>query len=135
MGIDYGERRIGVAVSDGDVAVPLTVVEHQGRAADLERIHDIAREQAVGAVVVGLPLLASGEEGEQARRCRRFGDALARRIDAPVRYQDETLTSVSARELAGAPRGRRSRSLDDIAAANILQAYIDEHRERGAAGS
>ncbi len=137
LGIDYGERRIGVSVSDGEVAVPLTVVEHEARAADLERVADIAREQAVEAVIVGLPLLVSGEEGEQARRCRRFGEALARRVDAPVRYQDETLTSVSAEEsvraLAGARRGSRvrGRPLDDLAAATILQAYIDQHREAG----
>jgi len=141
LGIDYGERRIGLAVSDGIVAVPLSIVEHEGRAADLDRVVDVVREQRVEALVVGLPLLPSGEEGEQARRCRRFGEALARRIDVPVRYQDETLTSAAAqeslRELAGArrsPRGRRQR-VDDLAAANILQAHIDEHRdppERGA---
>jgi putative Holliday junction resolvase len=137
LGIDYGERRIGVAISEGRVAVPLTIVEHKGRAAGLERVAGIAREQGAEAVIVGLPLLASGEEGAQARRCRRFGEALVRLLDAPVRYQDETLTSVSAetsvRELAGARRGRgRGRRLDDVAAANILQAFIDEQPERGA---
>ncbi len=114
------------------VAVPLTIVQHESRAADLARVAAIVSEQDVASVVVGLPLLTSGDEGEQARRCRRFGEALARRISVAVVYHDETLSSVAAeqsvRELAGA-RGssrRKMAALDDLAAANILQSYIDE---------
>ena len=137
LGIDFGERRIGIAVSDGVVAVPLIIVAHESRAADLERVAAIVTEQTAAAVVVGLPLLSSGDEGEQARRCRRFGDALARRVAVPVLYHDETLSSVAAeqsvRELAGARSfsRRKNAALDDLAAANILQSYIDE-QERGA---
>lgn len=137
LGIDYGERRIGVAVSDGVVAVPLTIVEHESRAADLERVAAIAAEQEAASIVVGLPLHSSGDEGEQARRCRRFGEALARRVSAVVVYRDETLTTAMAEEsvrtVAGGdgPSRRTRRALDDLAAAHILQSYIDE-RERGA---
>jgi putative Holliday junction resolvase len=129
LGIDYGEKRIGVAASDGSVAVPVAIVEHTSRPKDLERIADLARERGAEAVVVGLPLLSSGEEGEQARRCRRFGDALARRTGLPVLYHDETLSSVDAAVAAATavPAGgpRRPRPLDDRAAANILQSYLD----------
>ena len=152
LGVDFGAQRIGVAVSEGSVAVPLTIVQHENREQDLERVAAIARERAVAAVVVGLPVLESGEEGEQARRTRRFGDALARRLDVPVVYQDERYSSARAeaamadgsaedgrwkmddgrkrsmrgRTLPGrtAQRGGK-RGIDDVAAAVILQAYID----------
>jgi putative Holliday junction resolvase len=133
LGVDFGARRIGVAVSEGRVAVPLTIVQHESRDRDLERVAAIARERGVAVVVVGLPVLESGDEGEQARRTRRFGDALARRLDVPVLYQDERFSSVRAEDAladAGAAGGRASRRsgkrrIDDAAAAVILQAYID----------
>ncbi|HYM16576.1 MAG TPA: Holliday junction resolvase RuvX [Dehalococcoidia bacterium] len=127
LGLDVGERRIGVAVSDGSLAVPLTIVEHRTRAAGIERVAAIAREQQAALVVVGLPLLESGAEGEQARRTRRFGDAVARRIDAPVVYHDERYTTVRAAAAVGAPAARRHPRvrIDDHAAAMILQSYID----------
>ncbi len=129
LGIDFGEKRIGIAVSDGSIAVPLTIVEHEGREADLARIAALAIEHEATSVVVGLPLLSSGDEGEQARRCRRFGDALARRVHVPIVYHDETLSSVTAAEslLVGAGRAHRKTRIDDLAAVNILQSYIDEH--------
>ena len=133
LGVDFGAQRIGVAVSEGRIAVPLTIVEHENREQDLERVAVIARERDVAAVVVGMPVLESGEEGEQARRTRRFGDALARRLDVPVVYQDERYSSVRAEAAmadADAARGRATqrgakRGIDDAAAALILQAYID----------
>jgi putative Holliday junction resolvase len=127
LGLDVGERRIGVAVSDGTLAVPLTIVEHRSRADDIERVAALAREQEAALVVVGLPLLESGEEGEQARRTRRFGDAVARRIDVPLTYHDERFSTVRASEAVGAPASRKGRRLriDDHAAAMILQSYID----------
>ncbi len=131
LGIDFGERRIGVAVSDGAIAVPLRIVEHQNRAKDLDRIAGIAAERRAQTIVVGLPLLMSGDEGEQARRTRRFGDALARRVAVPVVYHDESLSSFAASDAspetvrAHAPRT----AIDDRAAAIILQSYIDAHAE------
>lgn len=125
IGIDYGEKRIGVAASDGSLAVPVAIVEHTSREQDLDLIADLARERGAEAIVVGLPLLSSGDEGDQARRCRRFGEALARRTGLPVAYQDETLSSVDAAAAVTAVGGRRGQAIDDRAAANILQAYID----------
>jgi len=128
LAVDFGERRIGIAVSEGRVAVPLTIVEHENRAGDVERVAAIVRDQGVSLVVLGLPLLFSGEEGTQARRTRRFGSALSRLIQIPVAYQDERLSSVDAEQAASEHRpGRRHarRHIDDRAAAMILQAYID----------
>jgi putative Holliday junction resolvase len=130
IGIDYGERRIGIAASEGALAVPVTIVEHTSRGDDLDRVADFVRERGAEAIVVGLPLHASGDEGEQARRCRRFGESLARSTGLPVEYQDETLSSVTAaasvRELPRVGGGRTARPVDDHAAARILQAYLDE---------
>ncbi len=134
LGLDVGERRIGVAVSEGLLAVPLAIIEHESRDADLERIAKIAREREAQAVIVGLPITMSGEEREQARRTRRFGDALARRIDVPLIYHDERLSTQQVTGAAGgrvtgaggrtAKRGAKPR-IDDLAAAVILQSYID----------
>ncbi len=134
LGVDVGERRIGVAVSEGRLAVPLAIIQHESRDADLNRIAAIAREQEATAVIVGLPITMSGEEGDQARRTRRFGDALARRIDVPLIYHDERLSTAQVTGAAGgrvtaaggrtAKRGRKPR-IDDLAAAVILQRYLD----------
>ena len=141
LGVDFGAQRIGVAVSEGRIAVPLTIVEHENREQDLERVATIARERDVAAVVVGMPMLESGEEGEQARRTRRFGEALARRLDVPVVYQDERYSSVRAEAaMADAGAARRAaqrggkRGIDDAAAAVILQAYIDAGAAHGTGG-
>jgi putative Holliday junction resolvase len=132
LGVDVGERRIGVAVSQGRIAVPLTIFEHETRASDLERVAAAARDQGAAAIVVGLPLHMSGDEGEQARRSRRFGDALARRAGVPVVYQDERYSTAAVASAAGGrienARGAKRRGkprMDDLAAAVILQAYID----------
>jgi putative Holliday junction resolvase len=129
LGLDVGERRIGVAVSEGRVAVPLAVIEHRDRAAGIARVVEAAREHEATAIVVGLPLRPSGGEGEQARRTRRFGELLAARVDIPVVYEDETLSTRDAEgAVREAGRGRRKPApVDDLAAAVILQRYIDQH--------
>jgi putative Holliday junction resolvase len=122
LGIDTGERRIGVAVSEGRVAVPLTIVDHTNRARDLERIAALAGREGVDTIVIGLPLAPDGGEGEQARLARRFGEQLAALQSRPVVYQDERLTSF---DVASAGASRRNKPTDDLAAAAILQRYID----------
>jgi putative Holliday junction resolvase len=128
LGIDTGERRIGVAVSEGTIAVPLTIIEHTNRAADLDRIVALADREGVQMIVVGLPLAPDGGEGEQARLARKFGEQLAARQPLPVVYQDERLTSFDA---SGARAGRRNKPIDDLAAAAILQRYIDASEPAG----
>ncbi len=138
LGIDVGEKRIGVAVSEGSIAVPLTILEHENRVADIARIAEIARDEAASAIVVGLALSMSGEEGDQAKRTRIFGNALAKTTALPVEYHDERLTT---RQVAHVPPRRRDRPrnatrvhparrrgkprVDDLAAAAILQSYLD----------
>ena len=141
LGIDVGERRIGVAVSEGTIAVPLTIIEHKNRAVDIARVIEIAEREHASAIVVGLPVSLSGEEHEQARLTRRFGDQLAEQTEVPVIYHDERYSTANARHAVESmqpskperrPRAPRKRAahVDDRAAAVILQSYIDA-RERG----
>jgi putative Holliday junction resolvase len=141
LGLDVGARRIGVAVSEGAIAVPLTIIEHTNRAGDLARIMEVAAREQVEAIVVGLPVSLSGEEHEQARLTRKFGDQLAERSGVPVIFQDERYSTVHAagamesalpskpeRRARGSHRRRREH-IDDRAAAVILQSYIDGERQ------
>ncbi len=145
LGLDLGERRIGVAVVDapGGRARPLVTLRRGGSVdADAEALRELLRRFEVSEVVVGLPLEASGTEGPQARLTRDWADALAQRIAVPVRLRDERLTSHLAEERLGPmPRGRsggpptpaqrrayRAR-VDREAAAIILQDDLDAGRD------
>ncbi len=128
LGIDYGQRRIGIAVAHGGVAVPLTVIDSAGDDIDTERIVSMANEYGVDRIVVGLPRSLDGSEGEQAGRAIAFAEALAKRTDIPVDTCDERLTTVSADRMlreAGTKRSKKRASRDAVAAAIILQTYID----------
>ncbi|MFW6051563.1 MAG: Holliday junction resolvase RuvX [Myxococcota bacterium] len=132
LGVDPGERRVGLAVADDDVgvAVPLRTVPGGARA--VREVKRAAEEEGAEALVVGLPLRLDGSEGTAARRARRFGDAIARETGLPVEWWDERLTTVAAeRSLAAAGvRGRdRRRVVDQSAAALVLQAYLDARRD------
>lgn len=122
--MDVGERRIGIAVSEGRIAFPLRIIEHRNRADDIARVCEAARERDARALVVGLPLLPSGDESEQTRRARRFGEELARASGLPVYYEDEL---ISTRDASGGETSQRRRRtpVDDRAASIILQRYID----------
>jgi putative Holliday junction resolvase len=133
MGIDFGERRTGVALSDptGTLASPLETIERRsGQRLPLKALEEIARAHEVTHLVVGIPLDLRGEETEWARRIRTAGDELARRLGVPVAYVDERFTSVQARRAvrsAGLPRIERERKdrVDRAAAALMLQGWLD----------
>ncbi len=137
LGLDVGERRIGVAISDpeGRLAVPLRILERRDEAADMEAIVELARSEGVDALVVGYPISLSGEAGPQARLVQAFARQLADVSGLPTELRDERLTSVQAERAPGpvrAARGRRGRRrrapADDLAAAIILQSYLDRRR-------
>ncbi|HEV2368503.1 MAG TPA: Holliday junction resolvase RuvX [Acidimicrobiales bacterium] len=131
MGVDLGERRIGLAVSDptGRLASPAGVVERGAdRDQDHARLAAAAAELEASSVVVGLPLSLSGAEGPAARRVRAEVDELRHRIGLPVHLHDERLTTVSATRAlreGGGRRRRRRGDVDQAAAAVILQAWLD----------
>jgi putative Holliday junction resolvase len=134
IGLDFGERRIGVAVSDpgGQIARPLLVIERSSLRDDMARIAELARSRRAQKVIVGLPLNLDGSAGPAARRARRFASALGRELDLPIALWDERLTTVEAeRALLASDRSRQRRKevRDAVAASLILQSYLDAHRE------
>lgn len=134
LGIDYGERRIGLALSDptGTIATPLpTLRKRRGKRPPYGQIEEIAEDNDVRALVVGLPLSPGGNETEWTEKVRAVGDELGRRLDLPVHYVDERMTSARAertvRRRMGLPKEERERKerVDAAAAVLILQGWLD----------
>jgi putative holliday junction resolvase len=139
MGLDVGERRIGVAIGDelGMISSPLTIVRR--RDGDLAELRDLAVAKEVERLVIGLPTGLSGREGPQAAVVRQFADALGTVVGPAIRvvFWDERLTTaVAERTLqeSGSWRRRRKGDVDAVAAAVILQGYLDACRARGLKG-
>ena len=135
LGLDIGERRIGVAVSDpsGRVATPLSVLDARELSGDRTPLRRLVADYEPGEIVVGLPLTMAGEEGPQAREVRRFVDEVIAPAGVPVVYHDERLTSAQAHRAmsaSGASSRARRGSVDKVAAAVLLQAYLDGKRDR-----
>jgi len=136
LGLDLGDARIGVAVSDPDrrLAVPVGTVHVGQPPGELIAVATLAREREATLIVIGLPLSLRGERGESAAHAESFAEALRSVVDVPIELQDERLSTVEAeRALAAAgTRGReRRRVVDASAAAVILQAWLDGHRSNG----
>jgi len=143
LGLDAGDRRIGVAISDPDrhFALPLRSVIRDRGGTEFAALERLIREEDVTEVVVGLPLSLSGEQGAQAGSATAFADELRERLQLPVHMYDERLSTQEAmRRVSDEPRGRGNRrerskpqaDTDAIAASIILQAYLDRLRFEGA---
>lgn len=133
LGLDIGDRRIGVALSDpeGILASAFSVIERKDDSLAIKDIVDIVNEQRVGQVVVGLPRSLDGGLGWQVTKVKEFVRRLSRYTKVPVEYRDERLTTVMARRLRRALGGKKGRGKvrdDAQAAAIILQSYLDEGR-------
>ncbi len=133
LGIDFGEKRIGLAVSDaeGRWALPLATIERRTDRRAAHQIADLARREAVALLVLGEPLGLDGEAGDAARRVRRFGARLARATGLPVRWVDEALTTVEAArrlQAAGLDRPDHEDRRDAVAAQILLQEALDRER-------
>ena len=136
VGLDLGSRRIGVAVSDptGTIASPHGVVERSGdQAADHAALARLVADVGASRVVVGLPLSLSGAMGRAAREVTEEAEALAKVVGVPVETFDERLTTATAERSLGelGLRGpARRRVVDKVAAAVILQTWLDGGRGR-----
>jgi putative holliday junction resolvase len=133
VGIDLGSRRIGVAVSDGLglTAQPYATVQRHGGLRDLNAIGEMARAVGADRLVLGLPLDPEGNESDAARRARAFGDKLAAHLALPVELIDESFSTVEAEDVllaADVSRKRRKEVVDKLAAAVILQRWLDARR-------
>ncbi|HEY4682403.1 MAG TPA: Holliday junction resolvase RuvX [Candidatus Acidoferrales bacterium] len=130
LAIDFGTRRLGLAVSDllGITTQALSSLERVNRNEDFRRLRKVCREHEVKQIVVGYPLRLSGDEGEMARRAASFARRLHRELGLPVALEDERLTTFAAKEIlseSGASRQRQGRAVDSVAASLVLRAYLD----------
>jgi len=130
IGLDIGSRRIGVAVSDelGLTAQTLTTLESKTPEQDVERIAGIVKEQKATEIVVGIPYNMDGTEGPQARKVRAIMRLINHFIKLPLHEWDERLSTVAAERTlleADLSRSKRRKVIDKLAAAIILQGYLD----------
>lgn len=133
MGLDYGSRTVGVAITDALLltAQPVETIKRDAEnkiRRTLARIEELASEYDVGKIIVGLPLNMDDSEGERARLSREFAEKVAKRTGLPVEMQDERLSTFAAEETLS-EMGVRARDqkqfVDKIAAAYILEDYLN----------
>ncbi|TMV52728.1 Holliday junction resolvase RuvX [Paenibacillus mesophilus] len=135
MGLDYGDKTIGVAVSDefGWTAQGIEVIRRRKPEDDLERLRQLADEYEVTSIVVGLPKNMNNTIGPRGELCIAFSDTLKDALQMPVMMWDERLTTVSAQRTlleADVSRKKRKQVVDKMAAALILQNYLDSKSNR-----
>lgn len=131
LGLDIGDKRIGVALSDptGVLASPLTILERITDESVIENILEIVSQRDVQIIIIGLPRSMNGRIGHQAEKVQSFAEELRQKTDIPVDYRDERLTTVTAVRLkkeASKRRPNKKTRYDAMAAAIILQDYLEE---------
>jgi putative Holliday junction resolvase len=136
LGIDLGSRRIGVAATDGLglTAQPRATLARKGGARDIAVIAACVREVGAERIVLGLPLDPEGGEGPAARRARDFAAKLGAALHLPVDLVDESFSTVEAEQVllaADLSRARRKQVVDKLAAAVILQRWLDQQKPPG----
>jgi putative holliday junction resolvase len=136
LALDYGRKRIGLALSDelGLTAQPLQILTRKNRREDLARLRSICAKHGVARILVGHPLHITGEAGEMADEAAAFAARISKELKLEVELADERLTSWEAGQTmaeAGnhARRKKKSTHLDDVAAAILLREYLDRHRD------
>lgn len=137
LGVDLGERRIGLAISDLEarIAFPAGIVESRGRQRDLAALQQFALERGITRIVVGLPIHLEGRESRGSSAARSFAAALGRATGLPVELLDERWTSVAAnRSLDESKSGRKRRrqAVDSVAATLLLRTFLERRPHGGA---
>lgn len=144
LALDWGQRRIGVAFSEGFLAQPYTVIERRSRQIDYERIADLVSKLAIEELVIGLPYAADPQNpvSAQVKTILKHARNLAVQLPVPVKTVDEAYSTVDASELLERSGRQKKVAIDAAAAAVILQRYLDqdetgtrpENRHSGLAG-
>ncbi len=124
LAIDYGKKRIGLAVGEGALIFPAGVIENKGRDLVLQEIKIKCEEEGVDKIVVGRPVSLSGETGPQAEKVDEFIKMMDERLPLPVDIEDERLSSKMADQLMKEAQGQGA-SRDEVAAMVILESYIN----------
>jgi putative Holliday junction resolvase len=140
IALDVGSKRVGFAISDeiGVIATPRGILRRQSYNKDATAVGELVEREQAERVIVGLPTGLSGRPTEQTRRAERFAEMLASRLPVPVELWDERLTTVMARQIRPSSTRtphREAESLDAIAAALILQSYLDRRSQSSPSGS
>lgn len=132
LAVDYGRKRIGLALSDelGLTAQPLAVIVRKNRDADLKRLREICARHSVARIIVGHPVHITGEAGEMAQEAERFAARVAKALRIETELVDERLTSWEARRTLSETKSKRD-VVDDVAAAVLLRDYLEQHRHAG----
>ncbi len=130
LGIDFGEKRLGIAVSDPMriIAQSLPTLTCRSPSDAIEQVAEVVEVYEVGEIVIGLPVTLSGSSGVAADKVTRFADRLQQQFDLPVTFVDERFTSVIAEKAlrsAGKEPSRNKSKIDRISASLILQSYLD----------
>jgi putative pre-16S rRNA nuclease len=138
LAIDYGTKRTGLAICDAGetLASPLAVTESNQKL--LTKIAEIIEAEHVEAIVLGLPLNMNGSEGSQSKLVLKFANQLQAHVHIPVYLQDERLSSFAAEERlapANLTKGKQKKRLDAVAAAEILEAFLDNKRLEDSGGT
>ncbi|RKU06286.1 Holliday junction resolvase RuvX [Candidatus Poribacteria bacterium] len=133
LGLDIGDARTGVAISDelGVAAHPLCTIQRKSRKAVLAELGELVAVHNVERIVVGLPLQLDGETGTQAKKVKQFAKRLAQQVNLPIVFWDESFTTVEASQiLRGTKKRRKKRKqvIDQVAAVLILEGYLEELR-------
>ena len=133
LAIDYGRKRMGLALSDElqMTAQPLLVLVRTNRRSDLRRLREICRKHGVARILVGHPVHITGEAGEMADEAARFAARLQKELGIEVKLADERLTTWEAEQIVArrkSPNRRGKPSVDDVAAAVLLREYLDRNR-------
>lgn len=133
IGLDLGDKTIGVAISDriGAAATPIETIRRKKFTPDAERLLALARDREVGGILLGLPRNMDGSEGPRCQATRAFARNLARMTELPIGFWDERLSSVAAERAlleADTSRKRRAELIDHVAASYILQGALDRMR-------
>lgn len=136
LGLDYGDRRIGAAVSDmfGWTAQGLKTIERRRDGSEMDEIRRLVEENEVSEIVVGLPKNMNGTVGPRGELCIEFANVLRETLNLPVHLWDERLTTVSAERVlieGDVSRKKRKGIVDKMAAVLILQNYLDAKGSRG----
>ena len=130
MGLDVGEKTIGLAISDSEfkVAAPVDTIRRTKFVADAARLAQMIAERAVGGLIIGLPVNMDGSEGPRCQSVRQFAANLLQRMTLPIAFWDERLSTAAVTRAmleADLSRAKRARAVDKIAAAYILQGALD----------
>jgi len=128
MGIDYGDKRIGIAISDpgGRISFPEKTVRNHGNPYIWDEILSIIQEKSVSRIIVGLPLSFEMQETDESIKVRKFVEELKKITPLPIEFENEAATTRMAKKL-----GVKNEHTDEAAAAIILQSYLDKHDSRG----